>query len=181
MFEFFTKMEIIPICQEKFLYLGMKPKLHTSSTTNYSNIKDKPTDTVKETLARYQTMCASPIALLTSAKKGLQPSAAIDFISLSGFTYDEFQSTFKTTVKTIQNYVVHDLRLDAPLSEKILKSFALFKKGIEVFGSAPSFCLWLNTAAYGLDNQIPLNLMDTITGITLIDEELTRIAYGDLA
>lgn len=157
----------------------MKAKPRNSSETSYLN--NNQSVMVEETLVRYQTMYANPISLLNSAKKGLEPSAAIDFMSLSGFTYDEFQSTFKTTVKTIQNYIGQNLRLDAALSEKILKSFALFKKGIEVFGTAKSFSSWLNTAAQGLDNQIPLSLMDTITGITLIEEELTRIAYGDLA
>jgi uncharacterized protein (DUF2384 family) len=35
--------------------------------------------------------------------------------------------------------------------------------------------------AFGLGNLVPGNLLDTITGIELITEELTRIAYGDLA
>ena len=136
---------------------------------------------VEETLVHYQVMYANPVSLLTNSKKGLSANAALDFISISGFTYDEFQETFKTTVKTIQNYAVQDLKLDASLSEKILKSFALFKKGITVFGSASAFHQWLNTNAYGLGNQVPFNLMDTFTGISLIEEELTRIEFGDLA
>ncbi|HEY2581795.1 MAG TPA: MbcA/ParS/Xre antitoxin family protein, partial [Mucilaginibacter sp.] len=107
--------------------------------------------------------------------------AALDFLSLSGFTQDEFQETFKTTVKTIQNHVTKELTLDAALSEKLLKSFALFDKGVEIFGSAKNFHQWLATPAYGLGNQLPFDLMDTITGIQLIEEELIRIEFGDLA
>ena len=136
---------------------------------------------IEETIVQYQAMYANPVALLTNSKKGLSAKAALDFISISGFTYDEFQETFKTTVKTIQNYAVQDLKLDASLSEKLLKSFSLFKKGIAVFGSASAFHQWLNTSAYGLGNQIPFNLMDTFTGISLIEEELIRIEVGDLA
>lgn len=142
---------------------------------------DAPVSIVEEPAVQYQTMYANPIALLTHSKRGLKAKAALDFISLSGFTYNEFQEVFKTTVKTIQNYAVQDLSLDASLSEKILKSFGLFNKGIEVFGSAEAFHEWLNTSAYGLGNQIPFDLMDTITGISLIEDELIRIAYGDLA
>ena len=136
---------------------------------------------IEETIVQYQAMYANPVALLTNSKKGLSAKAALDFISISGFTYDEFQETFKTTVKTIQNYAVQDLKLDASLSEKLLKSFALFNKGIAVFGSANAFHQWLNTSAYGLGNQVPFNLMDTFTGISLIEEELIRIEFGDLA
>ena len=121
------------------------------------------------------------INLLKKSKAGLSAKSALDFLELSGFTQNEFQETFNTTVKTIQNHVTRDLTLDASLSEKLLKSFALYDKGIEVFGSADAFHKWLNKPAYGLGNQLPFTLMDTITGIQLIEEELIRIEFGDLA
>ena len=142
------------------------------------------TFTVNEPAAAYNTyqpFYRNDISLLTQSKKGLRAKAALDFLSLSGFTQDEFQETFKTTVKTIQNHVNRQLPLDAALSEKLLKSFALFDKGISLFGSGKNFYRWLIVPAYGLGNQVPFQLMDTITGINLIDEELTRIEYGDLA
>ena len=132
-------------------------------------------------LVYYKQFFTDDISLLNRSKKGLDAKAALDFLSLSGFTQDEFQETFKTTVKTIQNHVTRELTLDASLSEKLLKSFALFDKGAEIFGSARNFSQWLNTPAYGLGNQLPFDLMDTITGIKLIEEELTRIEFGDLA
>ncbi len=144
-------------------------------------IPDEAPSKVEEAIARYQVSYANPVALLTSSKQGLNAKAALDFLAVSGFTYDEFQETFKTTVKTIQNHAAQGLRLDASLSEKLLKSFALFNAGIEVFGSVKAFNQWLNTPAYGLGNQVPYTLMDTFTGISLIEEELSRIAYGDLA
>lgn len=134
-----------------------------------------------EIVYNYKPFYADDISLLNRSKKGLNAKAALDFLSLSGFTQDEFQETFKTTVKTIQNHVTRELTLDAALSEKLLKSFALFDKGSEIFGSAKSFHQWLNTPAYGLGNQLPFDLMDTITGIQLIEEELIRIEFGDLA
>lgn len=132
-------------------------------------------------IAPYQSLYDNPISLLTSSKKGLSAKAALDFLNLSGFSKEEFQDTFKTNVKTIQNYMTNSAKLDASLSEKLLKSFSLFDKGIEIFGSAKAFHQWLNTPSYGLGNQIPFDLMDTITGISLIEEELIRIEYGDLA
>lgn len=132
-------------------------------------------------IAPYQSLYNNPITVLTNSKKGLAAKAALDFLDLSGFTKEEFQDTFKTNVKTIQNYVSNSSKLDASLSEKLLKSFSLFDRGIEIFGSAKLFHQWLNTPSYGLGNQVPFDLMDTITGITLIEEELIRIEYGDLA
>lgn len=152
---------------------GKKEKSYT--------IDEQEASKVEESALQYQASFANPVVLLSSAKKGLQARAALDFLALSGFTYDEFQETFKTTVKTVQNYAAQDLNLDAPLSEKLLKSFALFKEGILVFGSVKAFRQWLYTPAHGLGNLIPFSIMDTVTGLTLITEEVTRIAYGDLA
>ncbi|HEY8780186.1 MAG TPA: MbcA/ParS/Xre antitoxin family protein [Mucilaginibacter sp.] len=132
-------------------------------------------------LVYYKPFYTDDISLLNRSKKGLNAKAALDFLSLSGFTQDEFQETFKTTVKTIQNHVTRELTLDAALSEKLLKSFALFDKGVDIFGSAKSFHQWLSTSSYGLGNQLPFDLMDTITGIQLIEEELIRLEFGDLA
>jgi putative toxin-antitoxin system antitoxin component (TIGR02293 family) len=54
-------------------------------------------------------------------------------------------------------------------------------KGQKVFGNPESFRRWLEKPAYGLDEQIPLDLLQTSGGIDLVMEELDRIAYGDLA
>ena len=159
----------------------MKNKDNKIKVIKSYRVSDSHVSLVTETMVQYQAMYTNDIALLTYSKKGLGAKAALDFITVSGFSYQEFQETFKTTVKTIQNYAVQGMKLDAALSEKLLKSFALFSQGIELFGSPKAFHNWLNTSAYGLGNQIPFSLMDTITGISLIEEELTRISYGDLA
>ncbi|PTT00258.1 DUF2384 domain-containing protein [Pedobacter sp. HMWF019] len=148
---------------------------------SYKNDPENTINSVNEVMGTYQPYYLNQISLLTNSKKGLSAKAALDFISISGFSKEEFQETFKTTVKTIQNYATNDLKLDAALSEKLLKSFALFDKGMEVFGSGHAFHQWLNMPSYGLGNQVPFDLMDTITGISLIEEELIRIEFGDLA
>ncbi len=148
----------------------------------YNTDDSKPSIAAEPAVAYgYKPFYTDDISLLNRSKQGLNAKAALDFLSLSGFTQDEFQETFKTTVKTIQNHVTRELTIDAALSEKLLKSFALFDKGTEIFGSADNFHQWLSTPAYGLGNQLPFDLMDTITGIRLIEEELIRIEFGDLA
>jgi putative toxin-antitoxin system antitoxin component (TIGR02293 family) len=57
----------------------------------------------------------------------------------------------------------------------------LYKKGISIFGSVEEFNKWMEAPAYGVGGQRPNDLLDTMTGINLISEELTRIEYGDLA
>jgi uncharacterized protein (DUF2384 family) len=57
----------------------------------------------------------------------------------------------------------------------------LYTKGIEIFGSAANFNIWLKTEAYGLNNKKPLMLINSSTGIELIYEELVKIEFGATA
>ena len=159
------------------------PRINGPAKSKPYQVSDAPAMYVSDFEVAYERKpyYNDAISLLKRSKAGLSAKTALDFLELSGFTQDEFQETFKTTVKTIQNHVTRELMLDAALSEKLLKSFALFDKGAEIFGSATDFHRWLNMPAYGLGNQMPFTLMDTITGIQLIEEELIRIEFGDLA
>ena len=174
--------EKILCAKEKKPYLSdVKTKINKNTSAKPYPASGNQLASVSETMLQYESMYSNDITLFTNSKKGLSAKAALDFITVSGFSYQEFQETFNTTVKTIQNYALQNMKLDAALSEKLLKSFSLFNKGIELFGSPKAFHNWLNTSAYGLGNEIPYNLMDTITGISLIEEELIRIEHGDLA
>lgn len=132
-------------------------------------------------LSRYEPFFQNNIALLTKAKKGLSPEAVFDFMLVSELPNEQVESALNKSVKTFQNYREKKTALDAPTSEKLLRLFSLYRKGADVFGSLDAFSQWLSRPAYGLGNQVPQTLMDTITGLELIGEELVRIAYGDLA
>jgi putative toxin-antitoxin system antitoxin component (TIGR02293 family) len=116
-----------------------------------------------------------------NAKKGLRPQAVFDFISLSELSNLLVEKALNKTLKTFIAYKTANTTLDPIVSEKLLKLFSLYDKGLTVFGNAREFNKWMAEPAFGLGNLVPGNLLDTITGIELITEELTRIAYGDLA
>src|ERR1700722_13938462 len=121
-------------------------KIEASAKSKPYRVSDSPAMYVSDFEVTYarKPYYNDAINLLKKSKAGLNAKSALDFLELSGFTQDEFQETFKTTVKTIQNHVTKDLTLDAALSEKLLKSFALYDKGAEIFGSADAFHKWLN-------------------------------------
>jgi putative toxin-antitoxin system antitoxin component (TIGR02293 family) len=176
-----SKYKITP----KAKYTGAVNKKSTSKPDK-KHVAYSFADTVsyvsdREMVYNYKPFYTDDVSLLKQSKKGLNAKAALDFLALSGFTQNEFQETFKTTVKTIQNHVIKELTLDAPLSEKLLKCFALFDKALEIFGTPEVFSRWLHKPAFGLGYQVPLEMLDTIIGIQLVEEELIRIAYGALA
>lgn len=132
-------------------------------------------------LSKYEKSFDNTIAILMSAQKGLKPQAVFDFISLSDLSSPLVERILNKTLKTFTAYKDKNTVLDPVTSEKLLKLFSLYAKGHLVFGNAREFNKWMAEPAFGLGNQVPHDLLDTITGIELINEEITRIAYGDLA
>jgi len=135
----------------------------------------------EKVLLRYEPYFKDNISLLFRAKKGLKPDAVFDFILISALSNEMIETALNKSMKTFQNYKEKNTTLDSATSEKLLKLFALYQKGSEVFGSTDAFSQWLSKPAHGIGNAVPQNIMDTITGIDLINEELVRIEYGDLA
>ncbi|CAN5399016.1 hypothetical protein BH20BAC1_BH20BAC1_13010 [soil metagenome] len=132
-------------------------------------------------LAKYESSFSNDIALITHSKKGLRPQAVYDFIALTQFPITNIEKTLNKTLKTFSSYKKNQTSLDPVISEKLLKIFSLYAKGQVVFGNIEELNKWMERPAFGLGNLIPRELLDTITGIDLIVEELTRIAHGDLA
>ncbi|HWJ29100.1 MAG TPA: antitoxin Xre/MbcA/ParS toxin-binding domain-containing protein [Flavisolibacter sp.] len=136
---------------------------------------------VSKVLSRYEPFFQNNISLLFKAKNGLQPEAVFDFMLISDLSNEQIETTLNKSIKTFHNYREKKTMLDAVTSEKLLKLFALYNKGSEVFGSLDAFTDWLSKPAYGIGSQVPQDIIDTMTGIDLIHDELVRIEYGDLA
>ena len=132
-------------------------------------------------LLKYEKSFSNNIALVADSKKGLRAQAVFDFISLSEFSFPVIEKVLNKTIKTFTSYKKSQTTLDSTISEKLLKIFALYDKGVAVFGNIDEFNQWVATPSFGLGNMIPRDLLDTVTGIELVSNELIRIEYGDLA
>lgn len=129
----------------------------------------------------YEPFIRDNISIVLSSRRGVDAIAFFDLADLSGFKREEVARLFDTSLKTLLRYRDTNRKLSPATGELVLKMLALFRHGEEVFGSISEFGGWLSTAAYGLGNQIPFELMQTSGGIDLIDDELSRIKYGALA
>jgi len=131
--------------------------------------------------AKYKKYLESDFVLVSAAIKGLPPKAVLDFIKFSGLSNSAVAYLLNKTTRAFNSYIAKEIQLDATTSEKLLMIFAVYGKGIEIFGSAEEFNTWLSLPAFGLGEMIPLTLINTITGIELVIQELVRIEYGVLA
>ena len=83
--------------------------------------------------------------------------------------------------KTLSAYRKSNKSLPTRLNEHVIKLNGLYTKGIELFGESKQFNLWMNAKSYGLGNHLPIKLINSITGINLVFEELVRIEFGATA
>jgi len=91
------------------------------------------------------------------------------------------EQIFEISSKTLYSYRHSEKNLPIRMNEQILKLEELYKKGIELFESSEEFNKWLKSESYGLGNTKPINLINSITGIDLVYEELIRIEFGATA
>lgn len=132
-------------------------------------------------ISRYKSSINNPFTLVQTANKGINSEEFFKFADLSKQNPSLLSGFLNLSLKTLTRYRRSKKKLNPDKSEQLLKWIALYLKGISIFGKIDSFNNWLKKPAYGLGSVIPLNLMNTSTGIDLILEELQRIEHGDLA
>jgi len=144
---------------------------------------DSSVSKVEEPLAiyhRYGSDVENTLAIALKAAQGLKAHALADLERISGLSKQAVAGFLHVTARSLNRYLEEDRLLDASKSESLLKLIALYRKGTEVFGSKEEFNRWLGTPALGLGNIVPFSLMETSSGIDLIQDELCRIAHGDV-
>jgi putative toxin-antitoxin system antitoxin component (TIGR02293 family) len=145
-----------------------------------NKIKKNSLETTDE-LARMELVIKDPFSLVMEARKGVLARIAFEVANRLHLHADQLADILHTSTKTLRNYRQSKKKLNPAHSEQTLKLLAMHTKGQKVFGNPESFRRWLEKPAYGLDEQIPLDMLQTSGGIDLVMEELDRIAYGDLA
>jgi putative toxin-antitoxin system antitoxin component (TIGR02293 family) len=91
------------------------------------------------------------------------------------------EKVLEISPKTLYSYRHSNKILPIRINEQILKLEDLYKKGIELFENSDRFNQWMKSEAYGLGNVKPIEMINSITGIDLIYEELIRIEFGATA
>ncbi len=131
-------------------------------------------------LVPYETYFKSPLAKLGAIKQGLRAGAITDLLKVTGATQVDIAKWLDITEPTLRKHIQGSRELNQGLSEHIIQLFELFDKGLDTFGSLDEFKSWLKHYNPGID-AIPFDLLDTITGISIVLSQLIRIDYGVLA
>ena len=101
------------------------------------------------------------------------------FKNLTGQNDNIVSNWLNINARTLKNYLKSEVTLKDNTKEHIVHLIALYKHGIEIFGTKENFDNWLSLKNIFLDDKIPAEFLDTISGIKFIDSRLTAIEYGD--
>lgn len=99
--------------------------------------------------------------------------------ALSGLTDELLSSSLNLNIKTFRSYKQKVSPIKPYLQEHVFTLLALFKHGVEFFGTPNKFAEWLQKENYFFDNDKPLHFLNTISGIRFTDERLTAMEFGD--
>jgi putative toxin-antitoxin system antitoxin component (TIGR02293 family) len=138
-------------------------------------------DPAEAFLIKYAHNYDTEISIVESSQKGIYASVIMQMMMIFMLDRLLIEDIFQISYKSFTNYRKNRKKLNPTASEKAFAMMSLYKKGRDLFGSTAEFNKWLTEPSFGLGQQIPQELLDTITGIRLVEEELTRIEYGDLA
>jgi uncharacterized protein (DUF2384 family) len=101
------------------------------------------------------------------------------FKNLTDFNDSIISDWLNLSVKTFREYRKPKTVFKENVKEHVLLLLALFKHGIQVFGTSASFELWLNTKNFHFNNEKPEQFLNTVTGIRFLDDRLTAMEFGD--
>ena len=119
--------------------------------------------------------------LINTMRSGIPFHTFSKMTESSPFSLDDWSAFLHLSERTIQRYKKEKKTFDPIHSEKILEITMLYKRGSEVFGKSEKFDSWLSTKSIAMGGIKPKDLLDSSFGITLINDELTRIEHGVLA
>lgn len=98
---------------------------------------------------------------------------------LIGLSDEIISKWLNITTRTYRNYKTKDTEIKENTKEHIVSILSLYKHGMEVFSTKKEFENWLTLPSPFLDNKAPMDFMDTISGIQLIDNRLTAMEFGE--
>lgn len=122
----------------------------------------------------------SPLDLIKATRKGFKKEAIDDIMEALQINTDVISKFLHVSPRTLQRY---DPKKTLPLdtSDHLVQVYRVYSRALEVFNSKDKALRWLKYPSVALGNNIPIDLLDTSSGIEMVLDELGRIEYGIFA
>ena len=101
---------------------------------------------------------------------------------MAGFTlipHEQFYRVLGITERTMQRRAASRTKtLDANASDRALRLMTVLNQAIDVLGSQEAAERWLSSPAMGLDQRVPIDLLQSSEGTAMVKVLLSRMEYG---
>lgn len=132
----------------------------------------------EEEFVPYGKQPASEYAVVKTSREGILRSVADDVSDLVGLTDNEIAYILGMTPRNLHR-IQGEKRLATDASERLLLLRNVLIHALDTFeGKETVVRHWLRTPIAELNDQTPLQMMDTVTGFGLVDNVLGRLDYG---
>lgn len=115
--------------------------------------------------------------LIKASRDGITKRVFQQIRSFTGLSSQYFAAFTHVGTRTIQRKKDNE-KISPEASERAVLIGKLFYKGEEVFGNKEKFQSWMNGSIPSFDGKKSKEMLDTITGISMIEDELIRIEHG---
>jgi putative toxin-antitoxin system antitoxin component (TIGR02293 family) len=122
----------------------------------------------------------STFDLIDLGRRGISKKAVLGLAKGLAMTTAELLVVLHVSERTWQRYA-DDKLLPQDMTERALQLATLYQQGEEIFGQADKFKGWMAYPNPVFGGKRPIELLDSIYGFRVIEEELIRIDYGVLA
>jgi putative toxin-antitoxin system antitoxin component (TIGR02293 family) len=131
-----------------------------------------------EDFVPYGSKHSSDFSLIRISREGIFRSQVDEVSDMVGLTDNELAFVLGMTPRNLHR-IPADKKLGTDASERLLLLKNVLIHALDTFeGKGGTVRHWLRTPLAELDDQSPLQLMDTITGFGLVDDVLGRLDYG---
>lgn len=116
--------------------------------------------------------------VVSQARTGVLRSMADEVAALVGLTDNEMAYMLGMTPRNLHR-LTPDQRFGIVASERLLLLKNLLIHALDTFDKKPNIVLqWLRSPIRELNDQSPIQILDTVTGFGLADDVLGRLDYG---
>jgi putative toxin-antitoxin system antitoxin component (TIGR02293 family) len=115
--------------------------------------------------------------LIEASRDGITKRVFQQIRSFTGLSSQYFAAFTHVGIRTVQRKKANE-KISPEASERAVLIGKLFFRGEEVFGNKEKFQSWMNSNIPGFNGKKPKEMLDTITGISKIEDELIRIEHG---
>lgn len=126
----------------------------------------------------YRASPSSDLSVIKKSREGVLRSMVDSVSGMVKLTDNEMAYLLGMTPRNLHR-ITPEKRLGTDASERLLLLKNILIHALDTFeGKEDVARNWLRTSVSELNDQTPLQMMDTVTGFSLVDDVLGRLDYG---